>query len=372
MTKDFDDPKTLIDDCTPVPEETLDWVTALQGKQITVRELEFGEDIQKLLKPAHFEAIKFSNLRIGTDENGIKIEIRVREHLSCPESARKAFALINQARQQPIHYKKVNGVDRLSCKGGKPNNKDSDRAKANSNVARVGCNGKNSNRNPKKNKKAENYITAAKYLPDLLRENGDILVKPDQQERFAQFKKKYRTQALWMEYYLLGSSDILIESGLKPPTERQHKPGKISANLHGLIQDMWSEAKTQQNSLCEWILAFDCPSQAWLTLEAILLLKQWDENTPENGFQLYQAEQTTLKRLREFKGIKASLLYSDNEDENVLSLEEALSVTLIQLLESGVELVHYKAYMQARTAQANVARKGEKGKRSNKGFGTSK
>ncbi|MBD1895550.1 hypothetical protein [Coleofasciculus sp. FACHB-129] len=107
-------------------------------------------------------------------------------------------------------------------------------------------------------------------------------------------------------------------------------------------------------------------------MEAILLLKQWDEHIPENGFQLYQAEQATLKRLREFKGIKASFLYSDNEDENFLFLEEALFATFIQLLQSEVELVHYKAYMQARTAQANAARKGEKGKRSNKGFGTSK
>ncbi len=119
-------------------------------------------------------------------------------------------------------------------------------------------------------------------------------------------------------------------------------------------------------------MAFDCPSQAWLTLEAILLLNQWDEQPPKNGLQLYQAEQTTLKQLREPEGIKASLRYSNNEDENFLFLDEALSVTLIQLLKSGVGLAQCQDYLKARTGEANAARKGEKGKRSNKGFGTSK
>ena len=135
---------------------------------------------------------------------------------------------------------------------------------------------------------------------------------------------------------------------------------------------MWAEAKINQNSLCKWILAFDCPSQAWFTLEAILLLNQWDEQPPKIGLQLYQGEQTTLKRLREYEGIKVSLLYSDNEEENFLFLKDAFSVTLIQLLKSGVGLAQCQDYSDARTAQANAARKGEKGKRSNKGFGTSK
>ncbi|MBD2001702.1 MULTISPECIES: hypothetical protein [Cyanophyceae] len=371
MKKDFNDPKTLIDDCTPVPEETLDWVTALQGKQITVRELEFGEDIHKLLKPPHFDAIQFLNSRMRVEENRITIETSVREHFSCPESARKAFASINQLRDLAIRYRKVNGVDRLWCKRGNSDSKNSDRASANKNVDRVGCKEKNSNGNPK-DREEENYITAAKYLPDLLRKNGDILVKPDQQERFAKFKKAYRTQALWIEYYLLESSGIVTDSGFKPPTERQYRPGKISAKLHELIQDMWAEAKINQNSLCKWILAFDCPSQAWLTLEAILLLNQWNEQPPKNGLQLYQAEQATLKQLREPEGIKASLRYSDNEDENFLFLDEAFSVTLIQLLKSRVGLAQCQDYLKVRTAQANGARKGEKGKRSNKGFGKSK
>ncbi len=348
MNKDFDDPKTLIDDFTPVPLETLDWVTALQDKQIRVVELEFGEDIQKLLKPPHFEAIKFSNSSVRVDENGITFETYVREHFSCPEEARKAFASINQVMQQPIHYKKVNGVDRLWCKGG------------------------NSNRNRKDSKEVEKYITAANYLPDLLRESGSILVKPDQQERFAQFKKKYRIQALWIEYYLLENLDVLTELGLKPPTERQYKPGKISAKLHGLIHDVWSEAKNNKNPLCQWILAFDCPSQVWLALEAILVLQQWNKQPPKNGFQLYRAEQPILNRLREYEGIKTTLLYSDKEDENFLFLDEAFSFTLIRLLESKVELAQYKAYLQARTGQANLVRKGKKGKRSNRGFGTSR
>ncbi|MBD1929818.1 hypothetical protein H6F74_26810 [Trichocoleus sp. FACHB-90] len=371
MKKDFNDPKTLIDDCTPVPKQTLDLTTALQGKQVTVRELKFGKDFQKLVKPPHFDAIQFLNSTMGVEENRFRIETHLCEHFSCPESARKAFASINQLRHLRIHYRKDNGVDHLSCQRGKPNNKDSDRASANKNVDRVGCKEKNSNGNSK-DREEENYITAAKYLPDLLRKNGDILVKSDQQEIFAQFKKTYKTQALWIEDYLLLRPGTPTESGSKPPTERQYRPGKISAKLHELIKDMWAEAIINQNSLCKWILAFDCPSQAWLTLEAILLLEDLEEHTPKNGFQLYKAEQATLKRLREYEGIKVSLLYSDNEDENFLYLKDAFSVTLIQLLESGVELAEYQAYLNAKTGEANAARKGEKGKRSNKGFGTSK
>jgi len=331
MNKDFDGPKTLIDDFTPVLLEKLDWVTALQDKQIRVIELEFGEDIQKLLKPPHFEAIKFSNSSVRVDENGITFKTYGREHFSCPEDARKAFASINQVRQQPIHYKKVNGVESLWCKGENSHRKNGERVRANSNVEHLWCKGGNSNRNCKDSKEVEKYVTAAKYLPDLLRENGEILVEPDQQERFAQFKREYRTQALWIEYYLLENSDILTELGLKPPTERQYKPGKISAKLHGLIHDVWTVADNKKNSLCQWILRFNCPSQVWLALEAILLLKQWNKQPPNNGFQLYRGEQRILSRLREYKKIKATLLYSENEDENFLFLDEAFSFTLIRL-----------------------------------------
>jgi hypothetical protein len=135
---------------------------------------------------------------------------------------------------------------------------------------------------------------------------------------------------------------------------------------------MWSEAENNKNPLCQWILAFDCPSQVWLALEAILVLKKWNKQPPKNGFQLYQLEQLILNPLREYKGIKANLLYSHNKDENLLSLDQAFSFTLIRLLESGIELAQYYDYLNARTGQANLVRKGEKGKRSNRGFCTSK
>jgi hypothetical protein len=310
--------------------------------------LELGEDILKDLRSSHFATIQFFNSSIRVDQNGITIETYGREYFSCPKEAKEAFAAINQVMWRPIRYKKDNDADYLWCNEG------------------------NSHCDRKDSKEAEKYITAAKYLPDLLRENSQLLVESEQQERFTQFKKKYRTQALWIEYYLQGSSDILTELGLKPPTERQYKPGKISAKLHGLIHDMWAEAKNNKNPLCQWILAFDCPSQAWLALEAILILKQWNKQPPKNGFQLYQAERPILNRLRVYKGIKATLLYSDNEDENFLFLDEAFSFTLIRLLESGVELAQYDAYLQARKGQSNLVRKGEKGKRSNRGFGTSR
>lgn len=347
MNLDFDDLNCLIDDSTPVGAETLDWLTALQGKQISVLELEFREDIQKLLKPPHFEAIKFSNSSIRVDENGVTIETFVREQFFCPKEAREAFAAINQVMQWSIRYENVDGQERSRWDKG------------------------NSHRKRLDGQEGEKYIRAARYLPDLLRENGEILVKPEQQERFAQFQRKYRIQTKWIEHYLLDNSDVLTELGFKRPTERQYKPGKISASLHGLIQDMWSEAENNENPLCQWILSFDCLSQVWLALEAILVLRQWNRDKfPKNRYQLYQSEQPILNRLREYKGIKATLLYSDNKDENLLSLDEAFSFTLVRLLESGVDLFHYRAYLNARIGQANQLRKGEKGKRSNRGFGT--
>ncbi len=312
MNLDFDDPNCLIDDSTPVPSKTLDWATALQGARII--DLEFGEDIQKVLKPPHFEAIKFSNSSIRDDENGIIIETYVREYFSCPKEVREAFAQVNQVMQQCVRYKKIAGGDRLWWKE------------------------EISNHNHHRHEEVGKYITAAKYLPDLLRENGDILVKPEQHKRFAEFKRQYKTQALWIEYYLLENSLVLTELGVKPPTKRQYKPGKISAMLHELIQEVWALAKNK-NSLCQWILSFDCPSQVWLVLEAIFIIRQWNRGKPlKNGFQLYKSEQLILNRLREPKGIKATLLYSDNENENFLSLDEAFSFTLIQLLKSDIVL----------------------------------
>jgi hypothetical protein len=349
MNFNFDDPNWLINDYTPLPSEILlNEVTALQPQRIKVLKLELGEDILKDLRSSRFATIQFFNSSVRVDQNGITIETYGREYSSCPKEAKEAFAVINQVMWRPIRYKKDNGVDYLWCNEG------------------------SSHGNRKDSQKAEKYITAAKDLPDLLRENRQLLVESAQQERFIQFKRQYRTQALWIEYYLLESSDTLTELGEKRPTERQYKPGKISAKLHGLIQDMWAEATNNKNPLCQWILAFDCPSQVWLALEAILVLQQWDKGPPKNRFQLHQAEQHILKRLREYTGIKVTSLYSDKEDENFFFLDEAFSFTLIRLLESGVELAQYQDYLDARTGQANLVRKGRTRKRSNRGFGTSR
>jgi len=125
--------------------------------------------------------------------------------------------------------------------------------------------------------------------------------------------------------------------------------------------------------LCRWILSFDCPSQVWLVLEAIFIVRQWNRGNPlKSGLQLYKLEQLILNRLRKPKGIKVTLLYSDNENENALSLDEAFSFTLIRLLEFDVVLDQLEGYLDAIAGQANVARKGETGKHSNRGFGTSR
>ena len=154
MNLNFDNPNCRSDDSTQAPSKTLDLATVLQGAPISA--LKFGEDIEKVLKAPHFEAIKFSNSSIRVDENEIIIETYVREDFSFPQEAREAFTQINQMSQQFVSYKKIDGGDHLQWDG------------------------KISNRNHHPPGEREKYITAAKYLPDLLRENGDILVKPEQ------------------------------------------------------------------------------------------------------------------------------------------------------------------------------------------------
>ena len=141
MNLDFDNPNCLIDDFTPVPSKTLDGATALQGARII--DLKFGEDIQKVLKLPHFEAIKFFNSSIRDDEKGIIIKTCVREDLSYPKEAREAFAQINQLLQPLVRYKKGDGGDYLQWDG------------------RI------SNRNHHRNRELKEYITAAKYLPPI-------------------------------------------------------------------------------------------------------------------------------------------------------------------------------------------------------------
>ncbi len=346
MNLDFDNPNCLIDDFTPVPSKTLDGATALQGARII--DLKFGEEIQRVLKPPHFEAIKFFNSSIQDDENGIIIETYVRENLSYPKEAREAFAQVNQFLQPLVRYKKVNRNDYLQWEG------------------------KISNRNHHHDKELKKYITAAKYLPDLLQENDNILVEAEQRHRFAEFRRLYKSQVLWIEYYLLENSLVLAELGVKPPTKRQYKPGKISAMLHGLIQEVWALAKNK-NPLCQWILNFECPSQVWLVLEAIFIIRQWNQEKPlKNGLQLYNSKQLILKLLRELKKIKVNFCYSDNENENFLSLDEAFSFTVIKLLKSDIVLDQLEDYDQAIRGESNWARKGETGKRSNRGFGTTR
>jgi len=72
MNLNFDNPNCRSDDSTQAPSKTLDLATVLQGAPISA--LKFGEDIEKVLKAPHFEAIKFSNSSIRVDENEIIIE----------------------------------------------------------------------------------------------------------------------------------------------------------------------------------------------------------------------------------------------------------------------------------------------------------
>jgi len=59
MNLDFDEPNCLIDDSTPVGSETLDWVTALQGQQISVKKLEMKETSARARFSEKYEFVLF-------------------------------------------------------------------------------------------------------------------------------------------------------------------------------------------------------------------------------------------------------------------------------------------------------------------------
>lgn len=322
MNLDFTDPNLLIDDFA-FPESSTKHRTRLKS-------LKIPESLQKALLLQNAEIV---NASVQLEENSITTEVE------------KIFNTANQARTRLIRYQKVNGSDYLYCDGGNPHRPHSNGIK-----------------------ERQKYIKAAKHLLDLLKEKGVISISPNQQKRFTKFRENYRTQCLWIEFYMLENLEVLTELGFKRPTNRQYRPGKISAKFYELVLDMWAEAKTNGNHLCEWILNFDSPAQIWFALEATLITDQWD-NPQKNGYQIYQSEKLILERLNHYQGKTVDLIYSKQEEENVLTLTQAFEFTLLKLLESGIEPDNYQAYLKARTAQANRLRKGEPGKRSNSGFG---
>jgi len=352
MILKFDDPNCLIDDSTPVPKDTHHRILTDSVKDLVSK---VGKDNENLVKLPHFDRTKYSDLIGRFDGNELFLETSVLEDFRCPNEVKEIFALINQLRRLPIYCHSVNGVGLLKC--------DREKSKRNHHGQKD---------------EIKKYIRAAWYLLDLLRLKTKeiVVVEHEQQKRLAKFKKNYRIQTLWIEYYLLDNNEVLIELGeKKPPTERQYKPGKVSAMLHRVIEDIWVLAEATKHPSCQWILSFDCPSQVWLILEAILIMKEW--KTPlKSGLQLYNSEMFHLKVFEQllnedYKEITKRLLHFYNE-KKTLVLNEALTFTFNQLHELGVELFHEEDFFKARRAHANQVRKGEKGKGSKQGFGTSK
>jgi len=339
MSLNFDDPNCRIDDSTPVPKDTHHRILTDSVKDLVSK---VGKDNEKLVKLPHFDRIKYSDPIARYKENELFVETSVLEDFRCPKEVKEIFAQINQLRGSPIYCHSVKGVGLLKC----------DREKS------------KRNHQGQKNE-IKKYLRAAWYFLDLLRlkTREIVVVEPEQQERLAQFKKNYRIQILWIEYYLLENDEVLIELGEKKrPTERQYRPGKISAMLHRVIEDIWALAENKKHPSCQWILSFDCPSQVWFILEVILILKEW--KTPlKSGLQLYKLEMLHLKLLEElrkedYKKITEGLLHFYNE-KKTLVLNEALTFTFNQLRELGVKLSHEDDVFKARRAHANRIRKSE-------------
>jgi hypothetical protein len=329
MNIDFTDPNLLIDDFA-FPESSDKHRTQLKA-------LKLPKHLQNDLF-LQTGGTEFQNASIQLEGNSITIEAFVLERY--PQQARDAFLLANKMKHRHIRYKKDGENDYLWCDLVFPSRIHSD-------------------------EKIERqiYLSSAKYLPSLLQEYGKIVVKSE--KRFANFKKNYRIQNLWIEYYLLGETEALVELGFQRPKQNQYRPGKMAAKLHNLIQDIWSEAKVYKNRVCEWILSYGSPDIVWFILELFAICKQWN-SIPKNGYQLYKTEKPIINRLKHHEGKGVSLIYSE-EAENFMALDQALSFTIFRLLEIGKEPSHYQEYLQARIGQANDALKKPKAK-STKGF----
>jgi hypothetical protein len=330
MNFDFNDPNLLIDDFLALESS--------DKSQPRLKKLEVPKCIQYYLF-LETGATEFQNTAIQLEENSI-ISIKAFVLERCPKQAREAFLKANEMKSRSIRYKKNGENDYLYCDWASPNRN-----------------------HPKGTIERQKYLNSAKYLPALLREYGELVVEFRKEKRFANFKKNYRIQNLWIEYYLLGATEVLTELGFKRPRQNQYKPGKMAAKLHNLIQDIWFEAKVNRNPLCKWILNYDSPDLVWFILEIFAICKQWN-SIPKNGHQLYKTEESTINRLKYYEGKSVSLIYSE-ENENFMNLDQAVDFTVLRLLEMGKELSHHKEYLQARTGQSNDALKKPKSK---KGF----
>lgn len=331
MNLDFTDPNLLIDD-SAFPELSDEHHTKLKALQLPKHLQNYlfvqtgGTEIQKA--------------SIQLEGNSITLKAFVLEQY--PEQAREAFLLANNIKHHRIRYKKDGENDCLYCDWASPN--------------RIHPDGKI---------ERQRYLSSAKYLPSLLQKYGEIVVRSSKEKRFANFKKNYRIQNLWIEYYLLGETEALVELGFNHPRQNQYRPGKMAAKRHNLIQDIWVQAKVYKNPICKWILSYDSPDIVWFIWEIIDICKQWNR-IPKNRYQFYKSDQKRINRLKHHEGKGVSLIYSE-ESENFMSLDQALDFTILRLLQIGKEPYHHQEYLQACTGQANYARKNPEAK-STKGF----
>lgn len=320
MDIDFTDPHLLIDDFA-FPESSSKHRARLQFKNPP-------EFLKKTLLLQNAKIINASLVQL--EENSLTIEVFARER--SPRQAREAFHFANKIKHHHIRYKKDGENDYLWCEWASPN-----RSHPDGKIER------------------QKYLSFAKYLPSFLQKSGEIVVNSCNEKKFANFKKNYRIQNLWIEYYLLGETEALAELGFNHPKQNQYRPGKMAAKLHNLIQDIWLEAKAKRNPLCEWILSYDSPDLVWFISETLAICKKWN-SISKNGYQFYETEKPIIERLKHYKGKGVSLIYSE-EAENFLALDQALDFTILRLLEMGKEPSHYQEYLQARIGQANNARK---------------
>lgn len=211
------------------------------------------------------------------------------------------------------------------------------------------------------------YVKAFRYLPHLLLRCGRISLKADPYNRkklFDLFVSSYRTQSLWLDYYILHDRTALAELKFKTPRNREYTPGRVTAKRFALIEDVWAAAEVDTNPVCQWILNYDSPAQVWFGLSASWLEKQWHEKTTPGATPTkrdwYKKRHGVLGSMSSsYKGIEIDFQGVPNKKETfTLNLKEAFAITQVLLFKEGHHSEAFYEYLDAGKTEINHIRKG--------------
>ncbi len=117
------------------------------------------------------------------------------------------------------------------------------------------------------------YVKALAELPLLVLRHFRLnsistgIGKPKEELICKKQRLTYKIRSQWLDYFLLDNETVLLD--LKSANKQLLKPkSTLSRRAFEYIQELWVEAKTNQNPTCQWVLNFDSSAQLWFAVEA--------------------------------------------------------------------------------------------------------